>query len=680
VLSRLIRFLVWAFPLAASGNPCGGSSSLSSDVHALGGPTVSMQFTRATFFDAPFPSDDLLNADGTVAIDGFPNPAENPLVDQLKGLARTTGGFAEEGAAYFWLPQGLPDASALPSMAASITPQASVFLIGVQQGSPDYLQRIPVTVRFETAATPFAPSNLLSLLPLQGTPLRPKTTYAAVVTTAAGLSPSDDMTSLASGSTPSGMSKGVFGEYQAALSTLAQAGVPKASIAGLAVFTTNDPTAQLGTVLADMLSRPLPQLISPLVRTDLFDDYCVYESAIPMPDYQQGAPPYDFATSGGTWVFDRTGTPVLQRHEEAWLVVTIPRAPMPAAGWPIMHFVRTGGGGNRPLVDRGAAGINGGPAIVPGTGPAMFFSLAGFAGASVDGPHEDLRNLTNGNEDDLIFNVSNLPALRDNIRESGAEYFLAALTLDVSDCPGTTSPAKFDATHMGQMGHSMGSTIGPLSLAVEPLYRIAVLSGAGASWIENIMWKQQPFDLLPDVEALLGYAAFHATLKEDDPILTLFQWAEEPADPLVYTRDIITEPPTGMAPRNVLMEQGIVDHYIMPPIANAMSLSLGLDLAGTPLDATSAELQMDGTPTLESVIAYAGRQQIALPASGNRTSQGATLTEVVVQHPADGIEDGHEIVFQTDAPKHEYRCFLETWLAGQTPIIPTAGGPEDPCQ
>src|SRR6185437_5919473 len=99
---------------------------------------------------------------------------------------------------------------------------------------------------------------------------------------------------------------------------------------------------------------------------------------------------------------------------------------------------------------------------------------------------------------------------------------------------------------------------------------------------------------LSAVRLLIGYVTQRRELKEDDPVLTLFQWAEEPSDAIAYTRSIIREPPTGMAPRDVLMEQGIVDHYIMPPIANAMSLSLGLDLTGTPLDGTSAELRMDG--------------------------------------------------------------------------------------
>ena len=657
-----------------------------------GAGTVSMRFARASFYDAPFPSDDLVKADGTVALDGFPNPGGIALVTMSKALASAAHGFAEEGAVYFTVSAALAP-GALPTMAATAAPGATVFLMDVQPGSPDYLKRVPLTVRFEADGGPFGAANLLSLLPLQGTPLRARTRYAAAITTALGVGASQEMAAIAAGTQPPDLSAPVFREYSEAVASLGEAGVAAGALAGLAVFTTADPTAQLDVVLKDALAH-VPGPDPAFQRTDLYDAYCVYESTLAMPDYQAGPPPYTYACAttdplceqaGGAWVFDAAGRPVVQRREQAGLVVTIPRAPMPARGWPIAHFIRTGGGGSRPLVDRGPEATSGGPPIVPGTGPALWFAAAGFAGASVDGPHEDLRNLTGDNEDFLMFNVFNPKALRDNIRESAVEYalfahVLASLQLDVSDCPGATSPARFDASHFALMGHSMGATIAPLAAAFEPLYRAVVASGSGASWIENVIWKQQPLDVKGVIAVLLGYTQQRRQLTEDDPVLTLFQWAEEPADSDVYSRGLIAEPPAGLPARHWLMEQGIVDHYILPPIANAMSLSLGLDLLGTPLDGTSAELTAAGDPTLESVLAFSTGRPIALPASGNRVSLGQRLTTVVTQHPSDGVEDGHEMVFQTDAPKREYRCFLQTWAAGQAPLVPLAGDLEGPCQ
>jgi hypothetical protein len=638
-----------------------------------------MRFARASFYDAPFPSDDLLGA-GSVSVAGFPNPGSVSIVEQARTLvAGEARAFSEDGGIYFSL-TGPIDPSALPDLATSVTAQASVFLLGVTQAAPDYGKRYPVTVRFDADGGPFGAPSMITVLPLQGVPLRPRTTYAAVVTRAAGVVPSADMMALAAGQ-PAGLSPAVAAEYGSALAAVAAAGVGATDVAGIAVFTTDDPTAGLAPVLADMLSLPLPQLDAPLKQTDMFPGYCVYEGTLPMPDYQSGSPPYDFGTGGGTWQTDPSGKPVLQRTEDAGVVITIPRTPMPSSGWPIVHFLRTGGGGNRPLVDRGAAATNGGPAIMPGSGPAMYFAMAGLAGASVDGPHEGTRNLTNGNEDFLIFNVFNPAALRDNIRESAVEYalfahVLAGLSIDVSDCPGTTSPATFDGARVGLMGHSMGATIAPLTLFAEPMYRAAVLSGAGASWIENVIWKQQPLDVEGAFNVLLGYTTLGRSLAEDDPVLSFFQWAEEPADPLVYARALVAEPPVGQSARHVLMEQGIVDHYILPDIANALSLPLTLDLAEPPLDATSSELQSLGTTPLEAVLPYSGRSLLPLPISANHGS----VTAAVVQHPSDGIEDGHEVVFQTDPPKREYRCFLQTWAAGQAPVVPAAGAVDGGCE
>jgi hypothetical protein len=253
--------------------------------------------------------------------------------------------------------------------------------------------------------------------------------------------------------------------------------------------------------------------------------------------------------------------------------------------------------------------------------------------------------------------------------------------LDVSDCPGASvgsgGVAKFDASHVALMGHSMGATIAPLVVANEPNFSALVLSGAGASWIENILYKLQPLAVKPDFETLLGYAQLHRSLTETDPVLTLFQWAEEPADPLVYTRKFGAIADATSTPRNILMEQGIVDHYIMPPIANATSLSLGLDLAGTPLDATTPEIA--NLPSLESELVYSGAQQIALPVASTQSHEQSGRTAVVIQHPSDGIEDGHEIVFQTDPPKREYRCFLLSSLTG-TPRVPAPGDVLGACE
>ena len=274
----------------------------------------------------------------------------------------------------------------------------------------------------------------------------------------------------------------------------------------------------------------------------------------------------------------------------------------------------------------------------------------------------------------------NPPALRDNVRQSAMELSLFARALpslgfDASALPGRRRPRPFDAAHLALMGHSMGAWIAPLTLAFEPSFGAAVLSGAGASYIANIMDKIKPLHVKPYAEILLDYNMDQRSLDAHDPALTLFQWATEPSDPQVYDRRIVREPAAGESPRSVLMLQGIVDHYILPSIANATSLALGLDAAGPMYDADNAEEQSLGQVPLGARLPLAGLSALSLPAAGNVSP---STTALVVQHPGDDIEDGHEVVFQTDAPKHQYRCFLASWLGG-TPTVPPDGAADDPC-
>jgi pimeloyl-ACP methyl ester carboxylesterase len=281
--------------------------------------------------------------------------------------------------------------------------------------------------------------------------------------------------------------------------------------------------------------------------------------------------------------------------------------------------------------------------------------------------------VTGGDEQFLVFNYQNPIALRDNVRQSAAELalaveVLAGVTIALDDCPGASAPdgvARFDTETLAVMGHSMGASIAPLAAAVEPRFDALLLSGAGGSFIENLLHKQKPLATKGLVEIILGTIGSGYALGEHDPMLSLVQWAGEPAD----------VPPYALAtpPRHVLMMQGIVDHYILPPIANATSLSYRLDLAGAALDAQSAELA-PFTP-LASLLDLTGRAAIALPASANGADG---VTAVVVQQLEDGIEDGHEVVFQTEPPQRAYRCFL-AGLAEGVPVVPAPADADAPC-
>jgi hypothetical protein len=52
---------------------------------------------------------------------------------------------------------------------------------------------------------------------------------------------------------------------------------------------------------------------------------------------------------------------------------------------------------------------------------------------------------------------------------------------------------------------------------------------------------------------------------------------------------------------------------------------------------------------------------------------------VVTQHAEGGVEDGHEVVFQTPGPKRQYRCFLDAVASGRAPVVVAPEPAEAPC-
>jgi len=686
-LLLLPLLLLAALPLLPACGPDPLPAPVPGTFQEIPGTQVRMDFRRAGgFYSAPFPSEDLRRENGSVDLAGFPNPDGNWFVRKvLSILERDGNGFGLTSAVYFSLTAPLsPDR--LPGLAGSLEAGSPVFLVDVDPASPDRGRRVPLDVRFLEDGGPFGAPNLLCLLPLQGVPLRPGTAYAAVVLRSladrAGspLGVSLPLARILSGARPDGMPPAALDAYRRAAERLRETGTPLERVAGLAVFTTGDPVSDLARFRDAALSLPLPEPAGPFVPGEVFDDYCVYETTLPMPVYQAGKPPYLF--SGGGWTEDAAGEPVVQAVEQARMVLTLPRAPMPAPGFPVVLFSRTGAGGDRPLVDRGRRAEPGGPPVAPGSGPALEFARAGFAAASVDGPHGGLRNVTGADEQFLVFNFLNPLALRDNVRQSALELVLQArvlerLAVEVEEgaCPGLGTPdggpVRLDASRLALMGHSMGATILQPALWAEPRFRAAILSGAGGSYLANLIYKKSPLDVKPLAELILGYPFQGRELSEHDPVSSLVQWASEPADPPVYN-PFLAARPEGRP--HILMLQGIVDTYIPPPVANPSSLSLGLDLAGAALDEGHPDLQ-DVRP-LRQLLPFSGGSHIGLPAAGNRTAAGGgAVTAVVVQHPEDGVEDGHEVVFQTEPPKRQYRAFLESFAAGRAPEVPAAGDP-----
>jgi hypothetical protein len=642
-------------------------------------PTAWMVFDDTTeIFAAPFPSEHLRHDDGTVGLSGVA-PGRTTIVRQIHEALAGATGFGTTSGVHVRFEEAI-DPSTLP-VGIVDDAEAIVQLVHVDAADPEHLgERAPIRVFFQADQGPFGTTNVLTALPVQGLPLRAGTLYALVVRE--GLETIDGLAlgrpsaidALARGEAPPGLEGPGLEAYRAAFDALDDVSIDPSGLRAITVFRTQDPTAILERAVSTTDRGLTPSV--PFTSDEVFDDYCVFHTTIGMPVYQDGEPPY--ASEGGAWVFDAEGRLVLDHEEEANLVVTLPRRPMPANGFPISVVIRTGAGGDRPLVDRGPHAVAQGEPIAPGTGPARDFAQVGWAGLSVDGPHGGLRNVTMGDEQFLDFNIQNPTALRDNLRQSALELVLLARTLDrlridASACPGLEeSEARFDTSRVVLLGHSMGASIAPIAAAFEPTFDALVLSGAGASWLENILHKESPIPTRPLAESLLNYGRAGLSLSEPDPVLNLLQWAGEEADAAVYAPHLVRDAPPGTA-RHLLVFQGIVDTYILPPIANPLTISLGIDLAGEALD--RGEPRLDAYDSILEVLPLSGREALAYPVRENvRFESGADpITAAVVQHAEDGIEDGHEVMWQTEDARTQLRCFLASMAEG----APTIADPDD---
>ena len=645
----------------------------------VAGVQVKMEFTRkASFYSAPFPSDDLRDKDGRVVLANYPNPDKVALIDQaLQMIGARNDGFANAGAIYLPL-TGAITPTALPDLADCLKVTAPVYVMGLTPLSPDYKKRVPVRIQWQPDGGPFGAPNLLTILPLQGRPLRPGELYMAVVLRKAGgpspLGVSPQMAALAGNQPVAGLTGSAAAAYAKALKMLDAIGTAREDVAGLTTFTTGKPTADAVAATQQLLQQPTPKPEAAFKKIEDHADFCVYQTTIVLPDFQSGAPPY--GVTGGGWLFSPTGQLLQQKTVQCSLFATVPKSSMPPNGYPTAVFVRTGGGGDRPLIDRGVQPKTGAAAIEPGEGPARYFARAGYLGLQVDGPLGGLRNITKSDEQFLVFNVANPTSLRDTIRESALELALFAqvaknLQIATADCPGAgTAQATIDSSHLALMGHSTGAWIAQIAMALQPLYGATILSGSGGSYIENVVWKKKPIEVLPLAEGMLQFGVRGRALTEFDPALTLVQWAAEPSDPQVYTPPILEGPQSSTSLRHVLMLQGIVDHYIMPPIANGTSVAFGLDLAGPAQDYLTDEYVQAGLQPLAYYLPFVGRILQDYPVSGNRkTHWGGAQTAVVAQHKQDAVEDGHETVFQTTPPKQQYQCFLQSWRKGLPVVI-----------
>jgi hypothetical protein len=153
------------------------------------------------------------------------------------------------------------------------------------------------------------------------------------------------------------------------------------------------------------------------------------------------------------------------------------------------------------------------------------------------------------------------------------------------------------------------------------------------------------------------------------PGMHLLAMSWEIAEPMVSMSRIARHPLPGFKPRSVYEPVGQGDIYFPTTIYDAAALAYGNSEAGTAVwPAMQDALALDH---LDGLASY--------PVHGNRGTGPTATTNVVVQYMGDGIVDPHYLYRQIDAVKHQYACFLKTYLDTGTAVVVAPGAITDPC-
>lgn len=676
---RCSRFLVCVLLLLIAG--CKQTIEMRMDVNAV--PAARSK----QFFHNGFPTDLRRQEDGSISLIDIPHGQEYFTRLYADSIQQEAIGYSPV------MPVYLPFSGALQLDLLSsnetdfASADAPIQLIDIDADSPEYGRRFPLQLSMTWQADSYRPSRLLQALPSPGVNLRTHTTYALIVTDAVPVSAEDRFrqhpqlqTLLDPDSNAADVSDRALAVFAPLRNFLATENIDAARIMGATVWTTGDPTAWLRRGAQHMTTLPVPAPEN-VVRAEDFPDYCVIRGTFAVPGFQRGTIPYPLVNYGGDIQWNEDGAPIQQYTREAKFVVTIPKhASMPDNGFPVMWFNHGAGGTADQVFTRGAhidIGVR-----VEGGGPAMIAAQKGWVTASM-AAHMSMDHLgvLNGGQGIWEYDLINPVAMRNNYAQMVWEkilfrYFIRQLRLDASLCPETDPGANraeffLDRDREVLMSQSLGNWVGTIQTAVEPEPYIGVIySGFAASWLrfftDNFVKAHAIETGMLALPPLEHFDQWH-------PFMMLVQWLAAAADPTLYAPDILRAP-TKTAP-HVLAISGQFDRSSSEWVQQVYATALGVDLAGP-------ELGADNKTRILEYMQQFGARQLDYPVANNLEIPGQGMrTAVVVRHFNSGRagNNGHNVTYDIDPPKHQYGCFLQQLADGRAPVIVEGSVQNGPC-
>lgn len=570
---------------------------------------VRMRFgdPREEYYAEPWPLSTRVRADGGLDLTGIPLPATAGFLrDNLETLATHTLGFATNGALFVAF-DGAIDPRSLPSDARASTAQgASVFLAEIDPASATRGERVPLLCRYRDDATDYNPEHFLACAPFPGFPLRPATLYGLYLTDGlldAGGEPvraSQRWRDVLDGD-PQDASDEALVEAFAPFADFARVEeIAVESLVGGTVFRTQDPIAPMRAIAEHVaaLAAPAVEALAPYAGTlpaDESGNYAALSGSYDAPIYQQGETPY--GRSGGDIRFDADGAPIVATTMSLQVHFTLPTdVQMPADGWPVALYHH---------------GTTGDASTFIRDGTAFYLAAAGVAGIGIDAPVHGLRRPADVDPTLLFFNIQNVLALRDNVRQGAADLLVLERVVEALDVSAADSPTgegiRFDPARIFFMGHSQGALTGALYLGVSTRVRGAMLSGAGGSITMTVIHKRAPIDIPALARSVLVLSEDEA-LDAFHPALALVQAFTEPVDstnfaPYAYRWE-------GGRGFDLWLTQGMLDREVPLPVTAALATAYGVSPVAPehePLEGLSLrELPAATAPVSDNTVAHDG--------------------------------------------------------------------------
>ncbi|MEM6532215.1 MAG: hypothetical protein AAF654_06305 [Myxococcota bacterium] len=618
------------------------------------------------FYRLPYPND-IRVRDGRIDLGGHPSPGDvlGASVDDLYfgPIEADSRGFAVNQPVFFRFSESLDPATLCidtPGVygsdglcADSGTP--SVFLVNIDRDSADYNQRFPLEMVYDPNAGAYICQNWVGVAPLPGEPLRNLETYAVVVTSdirsvAGGVPIQDQDLSAVLGAVEPDDSE--LAAAHAAMAPfrewMTDTGVDPASIANVAVYTTEDAT-RLGPALrAAASSLPVefgdavecdgtvagPCAIAGTDRgcpTQVSADWFEIQGTYAGPVIQSGTRPYLRLSDGGAITLNDDGDIQLEASNETMCFgLAVPRNGSPslfASTYPVVIYGHGTDGDYR-------------SAFADGT--VELLTGLGFAVLTFDNVMHGPRQGTNDpnlwqDPGQLFFNPLNPPASRDNVLQGAADLF--RLTQLAQDASVNVGQVTLSFSQIYYYGHSQGTVISPAYLAYETGLTGVFQSGAGAELALSILNKKEPQGL----DQVVGASFGDPNLQRIHPMLGLLAQLFGPADATAYAPLIVSGRP-GPERFPYLQIQGIDDNFSPDVTQHALLRAMEIPFVGMVTQSVTGVNEVSSPLVAEPV---AGAIQLA-PVSG---------------------EDGHFVAFRDPAARAAIGRFFESVLVDAAEII-----------